>query len=128
MHSGAISNLLDRGANAGTTRNEKGQSTDSSHLFKVPGSPFLPFLIHFCFSPALPLPVLFFFSFVFASEPGRIDLGRLLALLAAQLPSLPLSMPAARRALRQAATACDRVKHSVEGYGGIFGETTGFLS
>ena len=42
-----FSNLLDRGANAGTTRNEKGQSTDSSHLFNVPGFPFLPFLIHF---------------------------------------------------------------------------------
>ena len=35
-------------------------------------------------------------------------------------------MPAARRVLRQAATACDRVKHSVEGYGGVFGENVWF--
>ena len=35
-------------------------------------------------------------------------------------------MPAARRVLRQAATACDRAKHSVEGYGGVFDENTRF--
>ena len=35
-------------------------------------------------------------------------------------------MPAARRVFRQAATACDRAKHSVEGYGGVFDENTRF--
>ena len=49
---------------------------------------------------------------------------RLSALLAAQL--VLFHCPAARGVLRQAATACDRAKHSVNGCGGVFGENTRF--
>ena len=44
-----LSNLLDRGANAGTTRNEKEQNTNFSHLFKMSDSSIFFFLIHFRF-------------------------------------------------------------------------------
>ena len=118
------SNLLDRGANAETTRNEKGQSTDFSHLFKMPDFPFLFFLIHFRFSSAHSLPVFLFF-FVFVSLLDRIDLKRLSTLLAAQLVSFHCS--AAREILRQTATACDRVKHSVDEFDDVFGENIRFF-
>ena len=63
--------MPDRGANAVATRNEKGQSTDSSHLFKVPDFPFLLFLIHFRFSSAHPLPVFLFFRFCLRARSHR---------------------------------------------------------
>ena len=117
------SNLLDRSANAETTRNEKGQSTNFSHLFKMPDFSFLFFLIHFRFSFVHSLSV-FLFSFVFVSLFDRIDLRKLLALLAAQLVSFHCS--AAREILRQTTTACDRVKHSIDEYDDVFDENIRF--
>ena len=90
----------------------------------MPEFPFLPFLSHFRFSPTSPLPVFLFsqFSLGPVARPHRSE--RVSTLLTAQ--------PASFRdllldgALRQTAAACDPAKHSVDRYGGIFGENTRF--
>ena len=54
----------------------------------------------------------------------RIDLKRLSTLLAVQLVSFHCS--AVKRVLRQTATACDRVKHSVDDFDDVFDENIRF--
>ena len=67
---------------------------------------------------------LFFFFFVFVSLLDRINLKRLSTLLAAQLVFFHCF--AVKRVLRQTITACDRVKHSVDDFDGVFGENIRF--
>ena len=115
------SNLLDRGANAGTTRNEIGPSRGPNHLFKVPGCPSLPFLIHFRFSPTHPRP------FLFSLSPHARSL-RQGGCRRCWLPSWPLFVACCSEGVGQAAAACDGAKNPVSGCGGVLlVKTPGFL-
>ena len=97
-----FSNLQDRGANAGTSEMSTGRLGPPATYLRWTASLFFPpqFLSLFSLPPAS-------FSFCLcpsARSPRQGGCRR------CWLPSLPLSWPVARRALRQAAAACDRAQ------------------
>ena len=82
-------------------------------------SPFFPSSFIFAFLP----PALCLFSFLCPVARSHRS-GGVSALLAAQ--PAPFRGLLLDGVLRQTAAACDRAKHSVDGYGGVFGENTRF--
>ena len=114
------SNLHDRGANVGTTRNEIGKIRGPSHLFKMSGFPLLPFLIHFRFSPAHSLPV-FFLSCLIARSPRQGGCRR------CWLLSLPLFVACCSEGASPGGCSVRPGQTLGRRYGGVFGENTRFF-